>query len=76
MPFDKFSEDIAFSGVRYGNNYWSIMHEESADDEFTSSNFAIEYENDDAEEYISLVHLNNESLLFSGILEKYNTITE
>ena len=76
---NKFSEDIAFSGVRYGNNYWSIMHEESADDEFTSSNnFAIEieYENDDAEEYISLVHLNNESLLFSGILEKYNTITE
>lgn len=71
-----FSDEVAFSGVRSGTNYWSlVMHEENVLNDFVSSkNFAIEYEKERPKEYISLVRLNNESLLFSSFLEKYNNL--
>ena len=51
------------------------MHEENVLNDFVSSkNFAIEYEKERPKEYISLVRLNNESLLFSSFLEKYNNL--
>lgn len=75
---NSFSDDVAFYGVNSGNNYWTISSEEFMTNlEFRSkNNFAIEFENENTEEYISLVKLNHESLLYETFLTKYNSLIE